>query len=148
MSGRVIESVAFEHAHLRSERLRLLIVLGAIGIVFLLRSARVLIHSAEENVQLWWTTIGALAPFAAYEFLMSLAVNRAHRQNRELPNAVWIGNIVAENALPALGIVLTSIPRLHRPIECLRIPRCRPFFCSSVFPRFVSIRRSVGCAAL
>jgi hypothetical protein len=41
MSGIEIESVAFEHAHLRSERLRLLIVLGAIGISFLLRSVRV-----------------------------------------------------------------------------------------------------------
>lgn len=51
MSGIGIESVAFEQAHLKSERLRLLIVLGAIGIAFLMRSTRVLAHSGDENVQ-------------------------------------------------------------------------------------------------
>jgi hypothetical protein len=49
MSDTQIESPAFRKAHLRSERLRLLIVLGAIGIAFLLRSVRVLIHSGNEN---------------------------------------------------------------------------------------------------
>jgi len=59
-----IESPAFRQAQLQSERLRLLIVLGTIGIGFLLRSVRVLIHSGDENVQLWLTTLGVLAPFA------------------------------------------------------------------------------------
>jgi hypothetical protein len=85
-----------------------LIVFGAIGIAFLLRSVRVLIHSEYENAQLWLATLAVLAPFAVYEFFMLLAVNRAYRQQRELPRAAWIGNIVAENVLPALGIVLTS----------------------------------------
>jgi hypothetical protein len=66
-----------------------LIVLGAIGIAFLLRSVRVLIHSGDENAQLW------LATLAVH---MLLAVNRAYRQQRELPRAAWIDNIVAENA--------------------------------------------------
>ena len=128
MSGREIESVAFRQAHLRSERLRLLIVLGAIGIAFLLRSARVLIHSGNENVQLWLITLGVLAPFAAYEFLMLLAVNRAHAQSRELPNAVWIGNIVAENVLPALGIVLTSSSSIDPSYRVLAHPSVLTFF--------------------
>ena len=68
MSETQIESLAFRQAHLKSERVRLLIVLGTIGIGFLLRSVRVLMHSGGENVQLWLTTLGVLAPFAAYEF--------------------------------------------------------------------------------
>ena len=128
MSGVEIKSVAFEQAHLKSERLRLLIVLGAIGVAFLLRSVRVLIHSGNENVQLWLTPLGLLAPFAAYEFLMLLAVNRAHRKNRELPNAVWIGNIVAENVLPALGIVLTSSSSIEPSYRVLAHPSVLTFF--------------------
>ena len=64
MSETQIQSLAFRQAHLKSERLRLLIVLATIGIGFLLRSVRVLIHSGDENVQLWLTTLSLLAPFA------------------------------------------------------------------------------------
>ena len=79
-----IESTAFRQAQLQSERLRLLIVLVTIGIGFLLRSVRVLIHSGDENVQLWLTTLGVLAPFAGAEFLMLRAVDRAHEQQRDV----------------------------------------------------------------
>src|SRR5258705_10490546 len=108
MSETQIQSLAFQQAHLKSERLRLLIVLGTIGIGFLLRSVRVLIHSGDENVQLWLTTLGVLAPFAGAEFLMLRAVNRAHEQRRGLSKHVWTRNIIVENDLPPLGIWLTS----------------------------------------
>ncbi len=128
MSETQNESLAFRQAHLKSERLRLLIVLGTIGIAFLLRSVRVLIHSGDENVQLWLTTLGVLAPFAGAEFLMLRAVNRAHEQRRELPNAAWIGNIVVENALPALGIVLTSSSSIDPAYRALAHPSVPVFF--------------------
>src|SRR5246127_3789200 len=128
MSEKQIESLAFRQAHLKSERLRLLIVLGTIGIGFLLRSVRVLIHSGEENVQLWLRTLGVLAPFAGAEFLMLRAVNRAHEQRRELSNAAWIGNIVVENALPALGMVLTSSSSIDPAYRPLAHPSVLVFF--------------------
>jgi hypothetical protein len=83
MSDTHIASSAFRQAHLRSERLRRLIALGASGVAFLMRSVRVLIHSGGENTPLWLTTLGVLAPFAAYEFLMLLEVNHAYEQQRE-----------------------------------------------------------------
>jgi serine phosphatase RsbU (regulator of sigma subunit) len=128
MHNTQIESVAFRQAHLKSERLRLLIVLGVLGIAFLLRSVRILIHGGAENVELWLATLGVLAPFAAYEFLMLLAVNRAHEQQRELPNAAWIGNILAENILPALGIVFTSSSSIDPTYRALAHPSVLAFF--------------------
>jgi serine phosphatase RsbU (regulator of sigma subunit) len=128
MSETRIESMAFRQAHLKSERLRLSIVLGAIGLAFLLRSVRVLIHSGDENVQLWLTTLGVLAPFAMCESLLLLAVNRAHQQRRELPNALWIGNVVVENALPAFGIVLTSSSSIDPTYRALAHPSVLVFF--------------------
>jgi len=123
-----IESPAFRQAQLQSERLRLLIVLGTIGIGFLLRSVRVLIHSGDENVQLWLTTLGVLAPFAGAEFLMLRAVNRVREQQRDLSNAAWMGNIVVENALPALGIVLTTSSSIAPAYRALAHPSVLVFF--------------------
>jgi serine phosphatase RsbU (regulator of sigma subunit) len=128
MSETQIQSLAFQQAHLKSERLRLLIVLGTIGIGFLVRSVRVLIHSGGENVQLWLTTLGVLAPLAGAEFLMLLAVNRAHKQQRDLSNAAWTGNIIVENALPALGIVLTTSSSIDPAYRALAHPAVLVFF--------------------
>lgn len=128
MSESHIQSPAFQQALLKSERLRLLIVLGTIGIGFLLRSMRVLIHSGDENVQLWLTTLFVLAPFAGVEFLMLRAVNRAHEQQRQVPNAAWIGNIVVEAALPALGILLTASSSIAPAYRVLAHPSVLVFF--------------------
>ncbi len=114
-----IGSLAFRQAHLKSERLRLIIVLAAIAIAFLFRTLRVLTHSSGENISLWLVTLGLLAPFAAYELLILVQINRALREQRELAGLAWIVNVIVENALPALGIVLVSsqaIEPLYRPL--------------------------------
>jgi serine phosphatase RsbU (regulator of sigma subunit) len=128
MSETQVQSVAFQQAHLKSERLRLLIVLGTIGIGFMVRSVRVLIHSGGENFQLWLTTLSVLAPLAGAEFLMLRAVSRAHEQRRNLSNAAWSGNIVVENALPALGIVLTTSSSIDPAYRALAHPFVLVFF--------------------
>jgi hypothetical protein len=72
--------------------------------------------------------MGVLGLFVAYEFLMLLAVNRAHRQQRELPDSSWIGNIVVENVLPAIGILLTSRSGIDPPYRVLAHPSVLVFF--------------------
>ncbi len=128
MSETQIASFAFRQAHLKSERLRLIVVLGAIGIAFLFRTIRVLIHSSGENVSLWLVTLGLLAPFAAYELLMLIKVTRAHRQHRELPSWTWFVNVIVENALPALGIVLISSQAIDPAYRALVHPAVLTFF--------------------
>lgn len=123
-----IGSLAFRQAHLKSERLRLIIVLGAIGIAFLFRTLRVLIHGSGENVSLWLVTFGLLAPFAAYELLMLVKINGAHRQQRELASWTWIVNVIVENALPALGIVLISSQAIDPSYRALVHPSVLSFF--------------------
>src|SRR5260370_19268780 len=123
-----IAGPGFRQAQSKRERLRLLIVFGTIGIGFLLRSVRVLIHSGDENVQLWLTSLGVLAPFAGAELLMLRAVNRVREQQRDLSNAAWMGNIIVENALPALGIVLTSSSSIDPAYRALAHPSVLVFF--------------------
>src|SRR5258708_10833133 len=59
---------------------------------------------------------------------MLRAVNRAHEQQRDLSNAAWMGNFVVENALPALGIVLTSSSSIDPAYRPLAHPSVLVFF--------------------
>ena len=123
-----IGSVAFRQAHLKSERLRLIAVLVAIGIAFLFRTVRVLIHTGGENVSLWLVTLGLLVPFAAYELLLLAKVNSAYQQQHELPGWTWIVNVIVENALPALGIILIASPAIDPSYRALAHPSVLSFF--------------------
>jgi serine phosphatase RsbU (regulator of sigma subunit) len=113
------ESTAFREALLKSERLRIRIVLGAIIAAFLLRTIRGTIVGGQENFVSWLLTLGLLGLFVAYEFLMLGAVNRAIQKARELANWLWLSNILLETLLPALAIALlpsASIDPVYRPL--------------------------------
>lgn len=119
MSKPKVESLGFQQALLKSERLRILIVLGAIGAVFLVRTIRTIVVENRENFQLWMLTSLLLALFVLYEFLMLRAVNRAIQLSSDLTYATWISNIILETCLPALALGLlssTSIEPAYRPL--------------------------------
>lgn len=119
MSKPKVESPGFQQALLKSERLRILIVLGAIGAVFLVRTIRTIVVENRENFQLWMLTSLLLALFVLYEFLMLRAVNRAIQLSSDLTYATWISNIILETCLPALALGLlssTSIEPAYRPL--------------------------------
>jgi serine phosphatase RsbU (regulator of sigma subunit) len=112
-------SVAFRQALLKSERLRIRIVLGAIGGAFLLRTIRAAIVGGSENLHSWLTLGALLSLFLTYEFLTLLAVDRAIQKGRELANSFWFSNSVLETSLPALAIVFLSgapIDPAYRPL--------------------------------
>ena len=114
-----IESSAFQQALLKSERLRILIVLGTIAVALLLRTIRTVVAGGSENVSSWFITFELLALFAIYESAMLIAVNRSLRKGKDLSNSVWVTNIVVETFLPALGLVLirsSSIDVAYRPL--------------------------------
>ena len=66
------ESSAFQQALLRSERLRILIVLGTIAVALLLRTLRTVVVGGSENVSSWLITFELLGLFSIYEFAMLL----------------------------------------------------------------------------
>src|SRR5271168_504067 len=109
------KSVAFQQALLKSERLRILIVLGAIGAGLIVRTIRTIILHSPEDLHLWLLTFLSIALFVGYESLMLRAVNRAIQIGGDLKNATWIGNIIVESCLPALAVAFLSrsIERRH-----------------------------------
>jgi serine phosphatase RsbU (regulator of sigma subunit) len=122
------ESSAFQQALLRSERLRILIVLGTTAAAFLLRTIRTAVVAGSENASLWLATFGLLGLFAIYESMMLRAVNRAIRKSQDLGNSVWVSNIIVETCLPALGLILISSSAIDVTYRSLANPAVLAFF--------------------
>src|SRR3984885_219374 len=119
---------AFQLARLESERLRILILLSVIGLVFVVRSFRTVLYYNSGNVQLWMITSACLALVVLYEWLMLRAVDRALQAGRTLPGAVWIANIILETSLPAFFIALFSGDEIERAYRPLANPATLVFF--------------------
>ncbi len=114
-----IESAAFQQAQLKSEYFRILLVLTGVVAVVLLRGMRGLILQMQFDVRIHGSGFAFIAGFVFYEVAMLVAVRQAIKGNRPVRSLAWIGDIIIETALPALGIAfLTSdaIAFAYRPL--------------------------------
>jgi serine phosphatase RsbU (regulator of sigma subunit) len=116
------ESPAFRQALLRSERLRLRIVIAAVAVAFVSRSLRTIILFSRENFYIWLITSLFLVAFLAYELLMLRAVNGLLRSGRNLPRAAWVCNNVVETCIPAFALVVLSSGSIDTPYKPLANP--------------------------
>ena len=108
MSEPQLESGAFLQARLKSERLRILIVVGSLGVVFVVQTLRTMIVQNREDLKSWFLSGVVVALFVAYELLMLGVVKRAARAGRDLPTAAWVGSTIVETSLPALGVAFVT----------------------------------------
>jgi serine phosphatase RsbU (regulator of sigma subunit) len=119
MNESLEKSSAFQQALLKSERLRIFILLGAVAAAFIARSLRTALYPSQENFRLWFLTTVVVALFVAYESLGLRAVNRAVQSGRGLAQGVWITDTILETSLPAFGIAFlasSSMDPLYRPL--------------------------------
>src|ERR1700678_1645821 len=127
-------SPAFRQAVLKSERLRILIVLGIIVAVFLVRSFLTLILWDHENFHLWLLSCALLSLFLLYEFFIYRAVSRAVRSGSNLSAGLRITNVIIETPVrrslsPSSTVPPSILPTGRWPIH----PRC--FFSYLLFCR-------------
>lgn len=115
-------SPAFREALLKSERLRIQIVMGAIVAAFAIRSLRTAILFSRENFQLWLITVVFIAVFTLYELRMLRAVNRSIRDGHDLAYAAWMASIAIETCMPGLALVFLSSESLEGPYKPLANP--------------------------
>jgi serine phosphatase RsbU (regulator of sigma subunit) len=112
-------SPPFRQAVLKSERLRILIVLGIIVVVFLIRSFLTLILWDRENFHLWLLSCALLSLFLLYEFFIYRAVSRAVRSGSDLSAGLRISNVIIETSVPAFALAFiysTAIDPAYRPL--------------------------------
>lgn len=113
------ESISFREARLKSERLRIWIVLAAIGTAFLLRAMRAATVGGHENLISLYMTAGLLGLFAAYELAMLRKINRAILARQDISDSVWLVSTILETTLPALAVAFissASIDPVYRPL--------------------------------
>jgi len=79
LSDPQIESIAFRHALLKSERLRIYIVLATVATAFLLRTGRSVIVGGNDNLSEWLVASVLLAGLAAFELI--IVVRRKSRNS-------------------------------------------------------------------
>jgi serine phosphatase RsbU (regulator of sigma subunit) len=123
------ESIAFRQALLKSEYLRIRIVLGTIVAAFLIRSIRgIMLGGGHENFVSWLKTLELLSFFFVYELLMLRAVNRAIQKVQHIPNWIWLSNVVLESLLPAFAVALLSSASMVPAYRPLANPAFLAFF--------------------
>jgi serine phosphatase RsbU (regulator of sigma subunit) len=129
MTNHRTESIAFRQALLKSEYLRIRIVLGTIVAAFLIRSIRgIMMGGGRENVVSWLMTLDLLSVFVVYELVMLRAVNRAIQKVRHIANWIWLSNIVLESLLPAFAVALLSSASMVPAYRPLANPAFLAFF--------------------
>ena len=123
-----IQSEAFKRAQLRSERLRILGILGFIAVLWLVSLVRIVILADRGSTGIWLRAAVGVAVFVVYEVLMLLAVRRAIRTEKDLPPIVWRLNLVIETSLPAVMLALAASPDFPPAYRPLATPITLGFF--------------------
>src|SRR5580693_5250385 len=118
------DSPAFRKALLRSERLRIYILLGALLVILLTRVIRTIFVWTPGNRQLLWMFGVFVAVVMAYEIFVLHKVKGAENNSRDLRARIWLVNIVAEACLPAFGLVLLA----NKTVDPVFRPLINPFF--------------------
>src|SRR5215813_10793720 len=129
------ESPAFREALLKSERLRVLILLGALGAAFVVRIVRTVIAGGHENLISSAMMGGLLGVFIFYELIHVWAIDDAIDTRRDLGKWVWISSIIVETSLPALLIAFVPAPSIE--------PMYRPLANPAVLGYFLFISLSI-----
>jgi integrase len=108
MNERQVGSGAFRQALLKSERLRILTILGSLGTVFIVHTIRTVIVQNREDFHFGFLSCLVVTLFVGYELLALDAVKRATRANRDLPRVAWVGSTIVETSLPAFGVAFMT----------------------------------------
>lgn len=122
------KSAAFRRALLKSEHLRIVIVLGVVAFAFVVRTVRTVGDRTPENVKLWVLSTSLLGAFVVYELLMLRAVNRAAKADRDLSKTAVIANIIVETSIPAFAVALLTGPAIEDAYKPLANPAVLAFF--------------------
>lgn len=142
VSVKNIESRAFQRAALKSESRRitgLLVLLGALLLYTIVRGLAV----GQLRLLLAGTLLLALA--IAYEAFMLFVVKGALLREKDVPQAVWMLNVLIETQIPTLALFLLIRSQLMNPFQVLVAPAMLVYF---IFIILSTLRLSRGLSFL
>jgi len=119
-----IESLAFRKALLQSERRRIYGIAAFLLAFAIAIAIRIVVF--RSHMSPWGVFV--LLSVVAYELWILSVVTKALKTGRNLPDALWMFNIVLEITVPALGVAFFSSPRLLAEYRPLATPWVLAFF--------------------
>ena len=122
------ESPAFRLALLKSERLRISILLIAIGISVVVRLVRTLVAWNPENASALLCLVLFASLFSVVDVIVLRAIRAAIASGKSLSHPVWLFNIVLETCFPAVLIAYLSSPALAPEYRALVNPSFLLYF--------------------
>src|SRR5215831_16126028 len=123
-----IETPAFQQAQLRSEMVRIMVVIAAVVALLFLQAVRMLVlHAKEDRMHLAVQTTLALL-LVLYELFVLRSAKRALVGRSAVSRFVWLSPIVLESAIPSLGIGMLASSAIASPYRPLANPVVLTFF--------------------
>jgi serine phosphatase RsbU (regulator of sigma subunit) len=123
-----IQSEAFAQATLRSERVRIIGLLWALGAIVVVAAVRGVLFGRPGEGQILTAMVVLAAAMAGYEALMLRFVTRSIADDRVIPPAVWPANVFIETLLPTLAILVLSEADYFGPYQSLVAPAGLVYF--------------------
>ncbi len=128
MSLPEIRSEAFKQAALRSERIRIIGLLGGAVAMLAVVVVRALFFGSSAEIRLLPGTIVLLIGLMAYESLVWVLVNRLIRSERDLPYWASLLNLFVETLVPTMALFLMTQSAFLGPYRALASPAVLVYF--------------------
>jgi serine phosphatase RsbU (regulator of sigma subunit) len=123
-----IQSEAFKQAVLRSERIRILGMLGTLALLLTIGTVRALLIGTSVEIGLLPRLFWLVGCFAVYESLMLVRVNRRINSRQDFPAWVWSVNLFVETMFPTVGLILLTKTPVLGPYRALVAPAVLAYF--------------------
>ena len=121
-----IASLAYRKARLRTERLRIAGAIVIVSIFIVSGMVRILLFGSHMSR----FGVAAALGLVGYEFLVLLAVERAIKSDKSLPDWFWTANVIIEMSMPVIGTAFLASDRLapdYRPLASAWVLLFFPF---------------------
>jgi len=123
-----IQSQAFRRETLRSQRIRILGLIGAIVLVVVIVTVRALLTGAQEQLGVIPKNMALGTATVAYECIVLLLVCRMLRREQDVPSWVWYPNALIETLLPTAAILVVTHTPFIGPYRGLVAPAALLYF--------------------
>jgi serine phosphatase RsbU (regulator of sigma subunit) len=123
-----IESAAFRHAELQSERLRIFGVLGVVAIFIVVTGIRVFVIRTVSTTTPWVWQFGLAAAIILYEVWLLQRADLALKSGLSLPARFWFLSTILETSIPAFAIAFLTSQQIEPNYRPLATPAVLLFF--------------------
>jgi hypothetical protein len=110
---------AFRLAQLKSERLRILLIIAVVITILAFRILGTILVINDDSLRIVIEGTVFAAIFIGVELLILLDVQRAIKGGPDVPRSAWLGSLIFESLLPAIALAFltsTVIDFHYRPL--------------------------------